>query len=70
MDLADVAAKIDVDTTAVCITNPNNPTATVLSFTELESFVYNVPADVVVIVDEVAEPTPESVLDHMKALGN
>jgi len=51
IDLDDMADRVNSNTTAVCITNPNNPTATVLPATEIEAFVNSLPSDVVTIID-------------------
>ena len=40
------------DTTLIVITNPNNPTSTIVPYEELERFVDAVPPDVTVLVDE------------------
>lgn len=52
VDLNNVASLVDSETTAVCITNPNNPTGPVVSGSEIASFVDALPPDVVVILDE------------------
>ena len=52
IDLDDMANRVDNDTTAVCITNPNNPTATVLAADDIEAFVDSLPDGVVTIIDE------------------
>jgi histidinol-phosphate aminotransferase len=52
VDLDDLAAQIDSDTSAVCITNPNNPTATVLPASDIADFVDAIPSSVTVIIDE------------------
>ncbi|MBM3316625.1 MAG: aminotransferase class I/II-fold pyridoxal phosphate-dependent enzyme [Candidatus Eisenbacteria bacterium] len=52
VDLGRVAQLIDAQTTAVCITNPNNPTGTVLSAAALAGFAEALPAHVALIVDE------------------
>ncbi len=52
VDLMAVALQIDGSTTAVCLTNPNNPTATVLTAKEIASFVETIPPDVYVVIDE------------------
>ena len=52
IDLTAMAAQVDENTTAVCITNPNNPTATVLSATAISDFVDALPAGVVTLIDE------------------
>jgi histidinol-phosphate aminotransferase len=52
VDLQAVRDRVDSDTVAVCITNPNNPTATILDPSELEAFVDDLPPGVTTIVDE------------------
>jgi len=51
-DLDAMASLITPKTTMVVITNPNNPTGTLLSYDELENFVDKVPENVIVVVDE------------------
>lgn len=51
-DLAAIAALVDANTTAVCLTNPNNPTATVRSAFDIAAFVAALPALVAVVIDE------------------
>jgi histidinol-phosphate aminotransferase len=51
-DLRAMAALIDAQTRVVFIANPNNPTGTWLSRSELEWFLQRVPGDVVVVLDE------------------
>jgi histidinol-phosphate aminotransferase len=60
-DLEAMRAAIDADTRVVFIANPNNPTGTWLPGTQLRAFIEQVPADVMVVVDEayseyVSEP--------------
>ncbi len=52
VDLQAMMEQVDSDTVAVCITNPNNPTATVVDPLELFDFVDDLPEDVVMIIDE------------------
>ena len=52
IDLDAMAALIDGGTTAVCLTNPNNPTGTVLSAATIADFVDSIPGDVAVVIDE------------------
>lgn len=52
IDLDDMASRVDSNTSAVCITNPNNPTGPVLAAVDIENFVGNLPSHVVVIIDE------------------
>ncbi|MDB6062056.1 MAG: aspartate aminotransferase [Verrucomicrobiaceae bacterium] len=51
-DLDAMAAAIAPDTRVVFIANPNNPTGTSLTKTELLKFLRQVPANVVVVLDE------------------
>lgn len=52
VDLPGLMNNVDSNTTAVCITNPNNPTATIVNPSNLRNFVDNLPSQVVTIVDE------------------
>ena len=51
-DLAAMQAAITPRTKVICIANPNNPTGTLLSLSQLQAFLDQVPPDVVVILDE------------------
>ena len=51
-DLEAMLAAVRSDTHVVFIANPNNPTGTMLTAAELESFLTRVPKNVVVVVDE------------------
>jgi histidinol-phosphate aminotransferase len=51
-DLDAMLSAITPKTKMVVITNPNNPTGTLLSFEEIERFVRRVPSNVIVVVDE------------------
>lgn len=52
LDLEAMATAIDDSTTVVAVCNPNNPTGTIRSAEEIDSFIDGVPADVLVVVDE------------------
>ncbi|MFC1573274.1 aminotransferase class I/II-fold pyridoxal phosphate-dependent enzyme [Candidatus Eisenbacteria bacterium] len=52
VDLGRLDSLVNMDTTAVIITNPNNPTGPVLAATDLASFIDSMPPGVVVIIDE------------------
>jgi histidinol-phosphate aminotransferase len=52
VNLEEMINVVDQDTTAVCITNPNNPTATIVNPRELTDFIDNLPSQVVAVVDE------------------
>ena len=47
-----MAAAVDDSTQLVFIANPNNPTGTVASLTEIEGLLQAVPSGVLVVVDE------------------
>lgn len=71
IDLDDMASKVDGNTSAVCITNPNNPTATVLHAADLASFIDSMPAHVTVVVDEayhdyVQDPLYQTAIEQVK----
>ncbi len=51
-DLDAMAEAVTDKTKVVCIANPNNPTGTLLSNDEIQSFLDRLPRDVIVIVDE------------------
>ena len=51
-DLLAMAAAVDDSTQLVFIANPNNPTGTVASLTEIEGLLQAVPSRVLVVVDE------------------
>ena len=52
VDFDAILAEVDSNTTAVCITNPNNPTGTVYSPDDLFDFVDALPEGVLTIIDE------------------
>jgi len=52
IDLQAMFDEVDSNTTCVCITNPNNPTGTLLDFAELFDFVNSLPSGVVALIDE------------------
>ncbi len=51
-DLEAMAAAIDDDTSLVLLCSPNNPTGPVLTQDQFDDFMYRVPADVIVVLDE------------------
>jgi histidinol-phosphate aminotransferase len=51
-DLEAMAASIDADTRLVYIANPNNPTGTFIPAARIEAFLDQVPARVIVVLDE------------------
>ncbi|MCP4580943.1 MAG: aminotransferase class I/II-fold pyridoxal phosphate-dependent enzyme [candidate division Zixibacteria bacterium] len=52
VDLTALYNLVDGDTTCVCITNPNNPTGTLLNPEDLSAFVDSLPSGVVTLIDE------------------
>lgn len=72
VDLAAMMNNVDENTTAVCITNPNNPTGTLLNMADLETFVNGLPASVITIVDEayyeyISDPNYPTAIDLVLA---
>jgi histidinol-phosphate aminotransferase len=51
-DLEAMAALVDANTRVVFVANPNNPTGTWLSASQLEAFIRALPESVVIVVDE------------------
>ena len=51
-DLDAMAAAIDADTRLIFIANPNNPTGTFIAAAQIEAFLDQVPAHIVVVLDE------------------
>lgn len=51
-DLEGILSKINNKTKLIYITNPNNPTGTIVSHNELEEFFKKVPSNVLVVLDE------------------
>jgi len=67
-DLRAMAAACDASTGVVYVCNPNNPTGTIVSGSELSAFIERVPPSCVILVDEayhhfVEDPTYKSALD-------
>jgi histidinol-phosphate aminotransferase len=52
IDLSGVAEKIGPKTRLIFLSNPNNPTGTIVTRRELDAFLAELPAQVIVIVDE------------------
>ncbi|HKD17440.1 MAG TPA: aminotransferase class I/II-fold pyridoxal phosphate-dependent enzyme [Thermoanaerobaculia bacterium] len=74
-DLPAMAAACNGSTGLVYVCNPNNPTGTIVSARELESFLGHVPTTSMVLVDEayhhfVEDPSYRSVLDLAKGRDN
>lgn len=51
-DLLAMSQLVDASTRVVFIANPNNPTGTYLTHTDLSAFLAKVPSDVIVVIDE------------------
>jgi histidinol-phosphate aminotransferase len=71
VDLVHMASLVDSQTTAVCITNANNPTATVLSGAAIADFIDALPSHVAVIIDEayhefIHDPNYESAMEQVR----
>jgi histidinol-phosphate aminotransferase len=74
-DLTAMASKITAKTRMIFIANPNNPTGTINTKTELDSFMRKVPDNVLVIVDEayceyVSSPEYADTLTYLKKKKN
>jgi histidinol-phosphate aminotransferase len=74
-DLAAMALKITAKTRLIFIANPNNPTGTINTKTEMDSFMRKVPDNVLVIVDEayyeyVTAPDYADTLTYLKKKKN
>jgi len=72
VDLAAMMNQVDENTTAVCLTNPNNPTGTILNMADLETFVDALPSATVTIVDEayyeyISQPNYPSAIELVRA---
>ena len=71
VSLSAISSLINSSTKAVCITNPNNPTGTVLDDNELATFIRAQPSRITVIIDEayldyVPEITHHSAIDLVR----
>lgn len=51
-DLAAMKAAVTPKTTIMTITNPNNPTGTIVPYAELKAFVESIPKHVTILIDE------------------
>jgi histidinol-phosphate aminotransferase len=60
LDLAAMAKKINKKTKLIFLTNPNNPTGTMLTAAQLELFLKKVPDHVLIVVDEAYAEFVES----------
>ncbi|MDH5547725.1 MAG: histidinol-phosphate transaminase [Gammaproteobacteria bacterium] len=74
-DLNAMSNAITKKTKVVFIANPNNPTGTWLAASDIESFLNNVPAEVVVVIDEayfeyVSESSYDTAMDWLDRYPN
>ena len=71
-DLPAMAAAITDRTRAIIVCSPNNPTGPIVTQAEFDSFIAQVPADVLVILDEAYAEfvTDPDAVDGMLVLGN
>lgn len=74
-DLAVMKKAINSETKLIVITNPNNPTSTIVSHEELERFIADVPETVKVLVDEayidfVRDPNYRNAMDLAASRSN
>jgi histidinol-phosphate aminotransferase len=72
VDLAAMMNHVDENTTAVCLTNPNNPTGTLLNMADLDTFVNALPSGTVTFVDEayyeyIDQPGYPTAIDMVRA---
>ncbi len=68
-DLEAMAKAVTSKTKVICIANPNNPTGTLLLSEQIQSFLDDLPRDVLVILDEAYyEFVADKVSDSMHAL--
>jgi len=70
-DLQEMQRQIDKDTAVVWVCSPNNPTGTLTNQQELETFVQQVPKDVLIVLDEayfeyINEPTYKDTIGFIK----
>ncbi|NQV14329.1 aminotransferase class I/II-fold pyridoxal phosphate-dependent enzyme [bacterium] len=52
IDLSSILAAVTENTKIISLVNPNNPLATIIHKDDMESFIYALPAGVIVVVDE------------------
>jgi histidinol-phosphate aminotransferase len=52
IDLTEIQKKTTSKTRMIFLCNPNNPTGTVISKKDFENFIYQMPSEVIVVVDE------------------
>ncbi len=74
-DLEAMLEAIDENTSVVWVCSPNNPTGTIVTDAELQSFLKQVPSDVLVVLDEayieyVNDPAHENTLKYFRQYEN
>ncbi len=67
-DLEAIAARIDAAAKIVFITNPNNPTGTILSGAAVRSFIARVPADRIIVLDNAYQEYVDDPKDYVTGL--
>ena len=60
VDLFHISEAITANTKMIYLVNPNNPTATIVNWVEMESFVNSLPQDIILVVDEAYHNYVES----------
>ena len=70
-DLAAMAAAVTTNTKMIMITNPNNPTGTVFDPEDFETFMDDIPNDVLVVMDQayyeyIGNPTYPDFVDYIQ----
>ncbi len=67
-DLKEIANNINSKTKIIYLANPNNPTGTMFTKDEFDSFLTNVPGDILVVLDEAYTVYAESNPDYPNGL--
>jgi len=72
VDLNQILNQVDNNTLAVCITNPNNPTATMVNDGDFPGFVNALPSNTITIIDEayfeyISNPDYSSAIDLVRS---
>ena len=75
LDVAAICAAIDSDTRVVVICNPNNPTGTKITLSEIEQIISKTPSEALVFVDEAYieftdDPASETAIEFAKSRSN
>jgi histidinol-phosphate aminotransferase len=67
-DLEAIAARIDAATKIIFITNPNNPTGTILPAAAIRAFIDRVPGDRIIILDNAYQEYVDHAEDYVTGL--